>query len=263
VSTKVKRVKIFNLIGESVGKISLPLIFNTPLRPDIIKKAVLSLQSHRFQAQGRNQFAGKRTTAEGRGVGLGIARIPRIKGTNRGALAPGTVGGRQGHPPVSSKQIVKRISKKEKRLALYSSIAATARSDLVSQRGHSIEDVVQIPLIVTDEIASLKKTKEVEKTFLHLGVLLDIYRVRESQNIRAGRGKLRGRKRKQAIGPLIVLREDKGLLQAARNLPGVDVANVDALNSEMLAPGTHPGRLTIWTKNSVNRLAQYRGAVHL
>lgn len=254
-----KQVKIFNLVGKSTGTVSLPSIFDTPLRPDVIKKAVLALQSRRFQAQGRDRMAGRRTTAEGRGVGLGISRIPRIKGTNRAALAPGTVGGRLGHPPKSWKKTVKHISKKEKRLALYSSIGATARPELVAQRGHSIEDLVQIPLIVTDDLTNLKKTKDVEKTFLHLGVFSDVSRVRDSRDIRAGKGKFRGRKRKHAIGPLIVITDDNGISQGAHNLPGVNVVNLNALNSEHLAPGTHPGRLTVWTKSSIDKLAQYRG----
>lgn len=250
-----RTAKIFDLAGKPIGKIKLPKVFATPLRPDVIKRAVLATQSSRFQPQGRNPMAGKRTTAESRGVGLGIARIPRIKGPRgRGALAPGTVGGRAAHPPVSQKKIVKRTPKKEKRLALFSAMAATASKKTVASRGHSIEDVPQIPLIVTDKLEKLKKTKEVEETLIHLGVLSDIYRVRESRKIRAGKGKLRGRKMKQAVGPLIVVAENKGIVKAARNIPGVDVVTVSNLNAEILAPGTHPGRLTIWTSSAIEKL---------
>lgn len=250
-----KTAKIFNLTGKQIGKIKLPKVFETPLRPDVIKRAVLAIQSNRFQPQGRDPMAGKRTTAESRGVGLGIARIPRIKGPyGRGALAPGTVGGRAAHPPVSDKKIVKRISKKEKRLALLSAIAATASKKIVSSRGHAIEEVPQIPLVVTDELERLKKTKEVEEVLINLGVLLDVYRVKESRKIRAGKGKRRGRKIKQAVGPLIVVAENKGIVQAARNIPGVDVTTVSNLNAEILAPGTHPGRLTIWTSSAIEKL---------
>lgn len=250
-----KTAKIFNLTGKQIGKIKLPKVFETPLRPDVIKRAVLAIQSNRFQPQGRDPMAGKRTTAESRGVGLGIARIPRIKGPyGRGALAPGTVGGRAAHPPVSDKKIVKRISKKEKRLALFSAIAATASKKIVSSRGHAIEEVPQIPLVVTDELERLKKTKEVEEVLINLGVLLDVYRVKESRKIRAGKGKRRGRKIKQAVGPLIVVAENKGIVQAARNIPGVDVTTVSNLNAEILAPGTHPGRLTIWTSSAIEKL---------
>jgi len=250
-----KTAKIFDLEGKPIGKISLPPIFGTPSRPDVIKRAVLAMQSNRFQPQGRDPMAGKRTTAESRGVNLGISRISRVKGpVGRAALAPGTVGGRAAHPPTSEKRLVKRIPKKEKRLALWSAVAATASKEAVASRGHPIDDVPGIPLIVIDDLEKLKKTKEVEETLIHLGVLSDIYRVKESRKIRAGKGKHRGRKIKQAVGPLVVVAENKGILDAAKNIPGVDVVTVNNLNAEILAPGAHPGRLTIWTRNAVERL---------
>jgi large subunit ribosomal protein L4e len=250
-----KTAKIFNLEGKPVGKIKLPPVFGTVLRSDVIKRAVLAAQSNRFQPQGRDPMAGKRTTAETRGVNLGISRIPRIKGgVGRGALAPGTVGGRAAHPPISEKKIVRRIPKKEKRLALLSAIAATASKEVVASRGHSIEDVPEIPLIVTNDLESLKKAKEVEEALISLGVFSDIYRVKESRKIRAGKGKHRGRKTKQAVGPLIVVAENNGIIESSRNIPGVGVLTVNNLNVEMLAPGTHPGRLTIWTNSAVEKL---------
>lgn len=258
--TMVKTKKIFDLTGQPVGKTKLPRIFDTPLRPDVIKRAVLAIQSHSFQPQGRDPRAGKKTTAESRGVGLGISRIPRKKGPGqRAALAPSTVGGRPTHPPVSEKKIIKKIPKKEKRLALFSAIAATASKKAVASRGHHIEDVPQIPLIVTDKLEKLMKTKQVEEALINLGGWSDLYRVKESRKIRAGRGKLRGRKIKQAVGPLIVVGENKGIVKAARNIPGVDVVTVNKLNAEILAPGTHLGRLTIWTNSAIEKLNEIHG----
>lgn len=253
-------MKVFNLEGKSTRKIELPPVFATPLRPDVIKRAVLAIQSSRFQPQGRDPMAGKRTSAESRGTGFAMARIPRLKGqSGRAAFAPGTVGGRQSHPPVSEKRIVKRIPKKEKRLALLSAIAATASKEVVAARGHSVVDVLEIPLVVTNDLEALKKTREVEETLIRLGVLSDIYRVEGSRKVRAGKGKSRGRKMKQSVGPLIVVAEDKGIMEAARNIPGVNVARVSSLNAEMLAPGTHPGRLTIWTDSALERLNELYG----
>jgi large subunit ribosomal protein L4e len=255
-----KAAKVFNLDGKAMGKIELPPVFATPLRPDVIKRAVLAIQSHRLQPQGRDPMAGKRTTAESRGTGSGQARLPRRKTANaRAAFAPGTVGGRQSHPPTSEKKIVRRITKKEKRLALFSAIAATASKEAVAKRGHSVEDVPQIPLVVSPELEGLKKTKEVEEVLIRLGVLSEILRVRESRKVRAGRGKSRGRKMKQAVGPLIVITENRGIMEAAGNISGVNVVAVTNLNPEMLAPGTHPGRFTIWTSNAVEELAKLHG----
>lgn len=255
-----KAIKIFNLEGKPVGKITLPSVFETPLRPDVIKRAVLAIQSSRIQPQGRDPMAGKRTSAESRGVGLGIARVPRVKGpSGRAAFAPGTVGGRVAHPPTSARKIIKRIPKREKRLALLSAIAATASKKVVASRGHSVVDVPQIPLIVTNDLEELKKVKEVEEALIRLGVLADIYRVKESRKVRAGKGKYRGRKMKWAIGPLIVVAENKGILEASRNIPGLDSVTIDNLNVEMLAPGAHPGRLTIWTNSAIEKLDKIYG----
>jgi large subunit ribosomal protein L4e len=250
-----KSAKVFSLEGKMVGKADLPPVFSTPLRRDVIKRAVLAIQSHRHQPQGRDPMAGKRTTAESRGTGSGMSRIPRTKGpAGRAAFAPGTVKGRAGHPPTSEKRIVKRIPKKERRLALFSAIAATASKELVASRGHSIEDVPGIPLVVQDSLEKLGKTKEVEEALVRLGVLSDIYRVRKSRKVRAGKGKRRGRRMKQAVGPLLVIAKNEGIVEAAENIPGVDIVDVGSLNAEVLAPGAHPGRLTIWTNGAIDRL---------
>jgi len=255
-----KTAKIFNLKGKSTTKTTLPTAFSTPLRPDVVKRAVLAIQSRRRQPQGRDPMAGKRTSAESRGTGMGIARVPRIKGGGgTAAFAPGTVGGRQAHPPKAETKIVKRIPKKEARLALLSAIAATASKETVAQRGHEVENVPQFPMIVTDEMEALTKTKEVEDVLLSLGVMLDIYRVKDSRSIRAGKGKHRGRKMKQAVGPLIVVAENRGITEAASNIPGLDVVTVKNLNTELLAPGTHMGRLTLWTNGAVEQLDKLYG----
>jgi len=247
--------KIFDLEGKAVGKLKVPKVFKTPLRPDVIKRAVVAIQSRRFQPQGRDPLAGKRRSVESLGAGHGLSRFPRLKaGSQRATFAVGTVGGRKANPPVSAKRIAKRIPRKEMRLALRSALAATALKETVASRGHIAEDVRDFPLVVVDDIQGLKKTSEVEKAFLKLGVWPDIYRVKESFKERAGKGKRRGRRTKHAVGPLLVIGENASVAQAARNLPGVDVSTVNNLNAELLAPGTHPGRLTIWTRSAFEKL---------
>jgi large subunit ribosomal protein L4e len=250
-----KTAQIFNLQGKASGKIDLPDVFSTPLRPDVIKRAVLAIQSNRIQPQGRDPMAGKKTTAESRGTGSATARVPRVKGgSGRAAFAPSTVKGRQPHPPKAEKIIVKNIPKKEAKLALNSAIAATAEKEVVAKRGHKIENVPAFPMVVDDAFEGLTTAKEVEEAFASLGLADDVVRVRESRNIRAGKGKRRGRRIKQAVGPLIVVVEGKGIVDAASNIPGVQVTTVTNLNTEMLAPGTHPGRLTVWTNGAIKQL---------
>ena len=252
--------KVFDLKGEEVSKLNLPQIFNTSSRPDVIKRAVVAIQSHKYQPQGRDPMAGKKNTAESRGTGLGISRMPRLKERGqRAAFASGTVGGRSAHPPEAGKKIRKKIPKKEMHLALRSAIAATGSKETVASRGHMVEDVPDFPLVVVDEIQSLKRTKDMEEALMNLGVWPDIFRVKESRKVRAGKGKMRGRKMKQAVGPLLVITKNDGVAEAARNLPGIEVASVENLNAELLAPGTHPGRLTVWTSSAFEKLEKVFG----
>ncbi len=252
--------KVFDLKGKAVGKVKLPVVFRVSLRPDVVKRAVVVLQSRGFQPQGRDPLAGKRTTAESRGVGLGIARVPRLKGGGgRAAFGVGIVGGHRAFPPRSEKKVVKRIPRKELRLALRSAVAATGVREVVARRGHVVDDVPDFPLVVVDDFEGLKRTKDVEAAFLALGVWGDVFRVKESRKVRAGRGKMRGRRYKQAVGPLVVVAENRGVVEAARNLPGVDVVLVDGLNVGLLAPGTHLGRLTVWSQSALERLDERFG----
>lgn len=254
-------VQVYNLEGKAVRRVRLPIVFRTPLRPDVVKKVVVAVQSHRLQPQGRDPLAGKRTTAESRGVGLHLARIPRVKGqgfaaAGSGAFAPMSVGGRRTHPPRAEKVISKRINRKERRLAIRSAIAATAIKDVVMARGHAVDRVKNFPLVVTDSFQELKEAEAVREVFTKLGVWSDVVRVKEGAKIRAGKGKARGRRIKRGKGPLLVITEDKGIGRAARNHPGVDVMTVINLNAELLAPGAHLGRLTIWTESALKKLEE-------
>jgi large subunit ribosomal protein L4e len=241
-------VPVISLENEKLEEIELPAVFSTPIRYDIIKKAVLALQSTRFQYQGRDPMAGKRTTAESKGTGHGIARVPRLRQGNRAAFGVSIVGGHAAFPPKSEKKIIKKINKKEKKLAIKSGIAATADKNMVIKRGHKIEDII-LPIVIEEELEEIKKTQDVMTFFKTLGVWNDVLRSK-NRKIRAGKGKMRGRKKKMGKGPLIVIKEDNGIAKAARNIPGVDIAKVKALNAELLSPGTHPGRLVIWSKSA-------------
>jgi large subunit ribosomal protein L4e len=247
------KISVFNLEKEKVEEVDLPTVFNSPIRYDVIKKAVIALQSTRFQSQGRDPMAGKRTTAESKGTGHGMARVPRLRQSSRAAFGVSIVGGHQAFPPKSEKYIRKRINKKEKRLAIKSGIAATAEKAIVSKRGHKFNQDIIFPIVLDDTLETLNQTQEVKDLFLTFGVWNDVKRA-DRRKIRAGKGKMRGRKMKKGKGPLIVINNDNGISKAARNLPGVDIVTVKDLNAELLAPGAHPGRLIIWSKSAFNAI---------
>jgi len=251
-----KVVNVYDLEGNVVDTITLPPIFSAPVRPDLIRRAVLALLTSRLQPKGTNPLAGKRTTAESWGVGYGVARVPRIKGGTRAALVPQAVGGRRAHPPRVDKKIREYINEKEKRLATVSALAATADPMFVGRRGHRIEAVKQIPPIVVDELEEISRTSEVRRVLAALGLWDDVMRAARGRRVRAGKGKMRGRRYKTPKSLLIVVARDAGIRLAARNLPGVDVTTARMLNVVDLAPGGHPGRLTLYTVSAIEELAK-------
>lgn len=258
-------MNIVKLDGTAGKSFKFPSQFDEKIRSDLIKKAVLVIQSNKRQRYGAKTDAGMRASAKVsrrrrkyRGAyGRGISRVPRKvvlkRGTNiifTAAFAPGTVSGRRAHPPKSEKKLELRINIKERRKAIRSALAATIDKELVKKRGHLFKSY---PLVVDSKIESLNKTKEIKDVFLKLGLEKELERT-ETKKIRSKKIQGRGRKYKTKKGPLIVIGENCDLLKSAKNIPGIDIVRVDRLNTELLAPGTHIGRLTIYTEKALERM---------
>lgn len=263
--TSINKMKlaVFDLEKKKSGEKELPNQFSEEYRPDLIKRAVHALQSAARQAYGADPRAGMRHSSDlskrrrkYRGCyGFGISRVNRKilsrRGTRMywvGAFSPQTVGGRRSHAPKSEKILEKDINKKENKKAIRSAMAATINKDLVIERGHKIP--AEYPFIISSKFEGLIKTKELEKTLLNLGFKEELERSL-IKKIRAGIGKIRGRKYQKKKGILIVVGGDCPVLKAAKNIPGTDVVKINALNAELLAPGAHAGRVTIWTENAL------------
>ncbi len=186
-------VKVLDLNGNAISDVSLPQQFLEPVRPDLILRAYISALTARLQPKGTDPMAGKRTTAVSFGTGLGLARVPRVKGSlwPTARLAPNVVKGRRAHPPKVEKILHERINKKERRKAIRSAIAATAIKDLVIARGHIVDKVPQIPLIVSDDFERIGVMADLKKALTSLGLWEDIERVAERIRIRSGKGKMR------------------------------------------------------------------------
>ena len=251
-----EELKIFGLEGKVVSTIKTPPIFYVPVRIDLIRRAFLSAFTARLQPKGRDPMAGKRTSAESLGVGLGLARIPRQKGGIRGRFVVSTVGGRRAFPPTPEKKTHEEINKKERRLAIVSALAATAIKELVEKRGHKLEKVPQVPVVVDDKLSEIKTTKELKEVFKKLGLWDDVERARLGTKIKAGKGKMRGRRYKTPVSLLIISHKKEPIIKAAKNLPGVDVATPDNLSVIHLAPGGVPGRLTVMTRSALENLVE-------
>ena len=256
----------YSVKGQKMNeKIELPSIFETILRPDIIKRAVLAEQSWKRQPKGVSPLAGRLVAVENWGPGRGAARVPRVKGSRtqsaqRGAFVPQARGGHKAHPPVAEKNIIEKINRKEHLLALKSAIAYTAQKDAVNDRGHRFESKTEFPIVVESKAEAIEKTSDAIQLLNNLGLSLELMRIKIGKNIRSGKGKMRGRKYKTPIGPLIVVKDkDSSLITAGRNILGTEVVTINELTTEILAPGTYPGRLTIWTEDAIQSLIERFG----
>ncbi|MBN2111537.1 50S ribosomal protein L4 [Candidatus Woesearchaeota archaeon] len=259
-------LKILSLTKQEIGKKKLPKQFDEPVRKDLIQKVVRALQSNKRQPYGAFPRAGKRASAKisrrrhdyKTAYGYGISRVPRKILSRRGtrfnwvgAFAPGTVGGRRTHPPKAEKIWSQKINKKENRKAIRSAISATLSPELVKQRGHNVPE--GYPFIIESKFEGIKKAKEVQKALAKLGLAEEMERA-SKRKVRAGRGKSRGRKYKTKKGPLLVVSSECSLIKACGAIPGIEVVNVKKINAELLAPGTHVGRLTLFTDKAIESM---------
>ena len=224
---------IYSIKGSKTQqKIDLPVVFQTSLRPDVIKRAVLAEQSWKRQPKGVSPLAGRMVSVENWGPGRGAARVPRIKGSRthsaqRTAFIPQARGGHKAHPPKAEKNIIEKINRKEHLLAFKSAIAYTANKDSVSGRGHRFEDKIEFPIIVENKAEEIEKTKDAITLLSNLGLSLDLLRCKLNKKVRAGKGKRRGRKYKVPVGPLIVVSDEEcSLFKAGQNIQGTKVVSV-------------------------------------
>jgi len=149
----------------------------------------------------------------------------------------------------------RKVNVTQKRHALASSIAASGIPALVMARGHKVEQIPEIPLVVdTKLIEAVDKTSKAIALLKSINAFTEIEKVKESRRLRSGKGKYRNRRYIQKKGPLLVYSKDNGFVRAFRNLPGLDLINVDRMNLLQFAPGGHLGRFVIWTKDAFERL---------
>jgi len=246
--------------GEASSKqVELPAVFLAPIRPDIVQFVHTSMNKNKRQAYAVNKDAGMQTAAESWGTGRAVARIPRVPGggTHRaGQAAFGNMcrGGRMFNPTKTWRKWHRKINTNQKRYAVCSALAASALPSLVMARGHKIDEVPECPLVVEDSVEGVDKTLKAMKVLTELGAVADVEKSKASRQVRSGKGKMRNRRYVQRRGPLVVYGEDNGIKKAFRNISGVEVADVTALNLLQLAPGGHLGRFVIFTENALSKL---------
>merc|ERR1712115_430190 len=239
--------------------VCLPAVFKAPVRPDIVNIIHNNVAKNRRQPYCVSKLAGHQTSAESWGTGRAVARIPRVRGggTHRsGQAAFGNMcrGGRMFAPTKQWRRWHRKVGVAQKRYAMCSAIAATGVPALVMAKGHVIDGIPEVPLVVSDKTQGFSKTKEAVEFLRRNKAWADVAKVYAPRRMRAGKGKLRNRRHVQKLGPLVIYDQDQGVTKAFRNIPGVDVIQVDNLNLLKLAPGGHVGRFCIWTESAFKKL---------
>ncbi|XP_014666598.1 PREDICTED: 60S ribosomal protein L4-A-like [Priapulus caudatus] len=253
-------VAVYSEKNEASGStIPLPAVFRAPIRPDIVTFIHNQMMCNKRIPYSVSVKAGHQTSAESWGTGRAVARIPRVRGggthrSGQGAFGNMCRGGRMFAPTKTYRRWHRKININQRRYAMCSAIAATGVPALVMSKGHRIEETPEIPLVVSDKMEELKKTKEAVSLLKKFRAYTDILKVIKSKRFRAGKGKMRNRRRVKKRGPLIIYNKDNGLRRAFRNIPGITLINVSQLNLMKVAPGGHVGRFCIWTEGAFRKL---------
>jgi large subunit ribosomal protein L4e len=251
------QINLYSLRGKPSDVVDLPSVFMGDVRKDLVRRAVLAARANRRQGYGPSDKAGMRHAVSTWGKGRGVARVPRITDSRRAAQSPGVVGGRRAHPPRPSKDWSLKINRKERIKARNSALSAIHNPDIVAARGHKFNTKLTLPVVIENDVENLEKTAEAVDFLKKLGVYDDIERATDGKKVRAGRGKMRGRRFKSPKSFLFVISDPNEKGKAFRNLPGVDIVAPKHLSTEMLAPGGDPGRLTLFSAKALDELRDW------
>lgn len=144
-------------------------------------------KNHR-QAYAVSDLAGHQTAAISWGTGRAVSRIPRVPGSGTSRSGQGAFGnmcrkGRMFAPTRQWRKWHRKINKNQKRYAVTSALAArfclfglvclfllifqilsSALPSLVLARGHRVEQIAEVPLVVADSaINGVARTKDAVK----------------------------------------------------------------------------------------------------
>ncbi len=252
-----KQAQLFDINGNPVEIVDLPLVFSLPIRIDIIRRAVHSALTARMQIKARDPLAGKRRVGESWGIGYSVARVPRLD-NGRAVFAPNVVGGRRQFAPTTLEKVYEEINRKEMRLAIMSALSALASREFVLRRGYELpQNITLLPIIIVNSFEEISSTKELRNLLKKIGIWKNVEKAQQRTRIRSGKGKRRGRRYVTPKSLLIIVSNTKApIIKAVRNLPGIDYLTPDSLNILALAPGGMPGRLAIISQKALELISQ-------
>ncbi|MGC8584832.1 MAG: 50S ribosomal protein L4 [Thermoplasmata archaeon] len=248
------KVNVYRIDGTVQEEIELPRAFQMPYRPDIIKRVVHCFQSNARQPYGMYYFTGMRRVGHNWGPNHGRSRVPRVADGDRGVISTNMVGGRNVFGPTTKRKWYRKVNKKERFLAKLSALSQTANKDMVKKRGHIVPENITLPVVMEDKLEDINNMDVLINVLDKLGLKNDIERAKRGTRIRAGKGKSRGRKYYTPKSILFVVNNDENLKKAMNNLPGVEIVTPTNLNAEILAPGSHAGRLVVMTMGALENI---------
>ena len=258
-------VSVYDAESDKIdGSSTMPAVFSAPIRDDLVSFCHSNMALNRRQAHAVYHLAGHEHSAESWGTGRAVARIPRISGSGTHRSGQGAFGnmcrkGRMFAPLKVWRKWQRKVNTKQKRNAVASALAASACAPLVQARGHKIDSVPELPLVVSGLNGAT--TSGLLGNLKNLGAMDDLTRVRKSKRTRAGIGKMKNTRFTLRKGPLVIYGDETPMVKrAARNLPGVEVCNVNRINLLQLAPGGHLGRFIIFTKDAFESLDKVFGS---
>jgi large subunit ribosomal protein L4e len=257
------KTKLFDKAGKEKGSVDLPKNFGIRIREDILSKVFEAQRGTHAQGYGSKEGAGAQYSASGilkkkrhdwkSTYGKGISRIPRKIMSRHGAsfnwigaTVSSTRGGRRPHAPRAEKNLFKKINKKELLIAFNSAFTGTTDVEALEKKyGQKIEGgfVFEAKIL---EVKSKEFVASMKKVFGDA-----INKVFKKKSIRAGIGKLRGRKYKSNSGFLFVISSEENMKRK-----GIEIVKVSELTIKDLSPNGEPGRLAGYTEKAIKEIGE-------
>ena len=145
------------------ASVPLPSVFTAPIRLDVVHFVHTNIRKNSRQAYAVAYASGEQTSAMSWGTGRAVARIPRVAGGGTGRSGQGAFGnmcrgGRMYAPTKIWRRWHRHVNVGQRRFAVVSALAASAVPALVQARGHRVDQVEEVPLVV--KTGDIKKTSQ-------------------------------------------------------------------------------------------------------
>lgn len=178
---------VYTLHGRQTKRhLPVPDTLLCPIRQDIVTFVHTQMNKNNRQAYGvrvhwgpKGIVAGHQVAAASWGTGRAVARIPRVKGggthrAGQGAFGNMCRGGRMFAPTKVWRRWHRKINTNQKRYAVVSAVSASAVPALVMARGHRIQSVDEVPLVVEDDFECAQKNQRCRQCFAAIAPRLRI-----------------------------------------------------------------------------------------